>query len=156
MHYHVVFDALRNGSELAICVVIPLLLLVPGIVGWTLTRSLDTNSVRKGRLFLIVSTVSFAISAVAASTGFVEYHEMKKAVATCDYQVSEGIVSDFIPMPPSGHPSESFRVGDVFFRYGAGWDSLVFNAGWNRGYIHNGAQVRITHRGIDILRVEID
>ena len=106
-------------------------------------RSRDTNSVRKGRLFLIVSTVIFAISAVAASTDFVEYHEIK--TATCDYQVAQGIVSDSIPMSPSGHPSESFGVGDVFFRYGAGWDSLVFNAGWNRGYIHNGAQVRITH-----------
>jgi len=156
MHYHVEFDALRNGSELAICVVIPLLLLVPGIVGWTLMRSRDTNLARKGTLFLFASTVSFVITVVVASVGFVEYHQMKKAVATHDYQVTEGVVSNFIPMPSSGHPSESFSVGGISFRYGAGWDSLVFNAAWNRGYIHNGAQVRITHRGIDILRVEVN
>jgi hypothetical protein len=47
---------------------------------------------------------------------------MKKAIATGDYQVIEGIVSDFIPMPISGHPSESFSVGGVPLRYGAGWD----------------------------------
>jgi hypothetical protein len=156
MHYHVVFDALRNGSELAICVVLPVLLLVPGIVGWTLIRSRDKNSARKGALFLFSSAVSFVISVVVASIGFVEYHQMKKAGASGDYQVMEAIVSDFIPMPISGHPSESFSVGGVPFRYGAGWDSLVFNATWDRGYIHNGAQVRITHRGIDILRVEVD
>ena len=157
MHYQVVFDALRNGSELAICVLIPLLFLVPGIVGWTRIRSRDTNSARKGKFLLLASTIGFAASVILASISFVDYRQMKKAIATGDYQVTEGTVSDFVPMPSSGHnPDESFSVGGVFFRYGAGWDSLVFNAAWNRGYIHNGAHVRITYRGTDILRVEVD
>jgi hypothetical protein len=34
-------------------------------------------------------------------------------------------------------------------------DSFVFNSAWNRGYIHDDAQVRITRRGVDIVRVEV-
>lgn len=141
MHYQVVFDPLRNGSELAICVFIPLLFSVPGIVGWPLIRSRDTNSARKGKFFLLASTIGFAVSVIVASISFVDYRQVKKAIATGDYQVTEGIVSEFVPMPSSGHnPGESFSVGGVFFRYGAGWDSLVFNAAWNRGSIHNRAR----------------
>jgi len=155
VNYHVVFDALQTGSQLAICLFIPLLLLVPGAVGWALKRSPDPYSVFKGKVFLFISIASFGISLMVATISFVEYHQMKLALAEGDYQVTEGIVKEFVPMPPRGHPVESFRVGGASFHYGSGWDSIVFNSAWNRGYIHNGAQVRITHRGVDILRVEV-
>ena len=155
MNYHVVFDALQNGSQLAICLFIPLFLLVPGAVGWALKRSPDPHSVLKGKVFLFISIASFGVSLVVATISLVEYHQMKLALAEGDYQVTEGIVKEFVPMPPSGHPVENFRAGGASFHYGSGWDSVVFNSAWNRGYIHNGAQVRITHRGVDILRVEV-
>lgn len=155
MNYHVVFDALQNGSQLAICLLIPLFLLVPVAVGWALKRSHDPHSVLKGKVFLFISIASFGVSLVGATISFVEYHQMKLALAEGDYQVTEGIVKEFVPMPASGHPVESFRVGGASFHYGSGWDSIFFNSAWNRGYIHNDAQVRITHRGVNILRVEV-
>ena len=155
MNYHVVFDALRNGSQLAICLFIPVFLLVPGAVGWALRNSSGPHSVWKEKAFLFISIVSFGISLVVATISFVEYHQMKLVLAEGDYQVTEGIVKDFVPMPSSGHPVESFTVGGAPFHYGSGWNSIVFNSAWNRGYIHNDAQVRITHRGINILRVEV-
>jgi len=155
VNYHVVFDALQTGSQLAICLFIPLFLLVPGAVGWALKRSHDPHSALKGKVFLFISIASFGVSLVVATNSLVEYHKMKLALAEGDYQVTEGIVEEFIPMPPSGHRVESFRVGGASFHYGTGWDSFVFNSAWNRGYIHNDAQIRITHRGINILRVEV-
>lgn len=154
MNYHVAFDALQTGSQLAICLFIPLLLLVPGTVGWALQRSSDPHSVLKGKIFLFISIASFGVSLVVATISSVEYHQMKLALAEGDYQVTKGIVKEFVPIPPGGPPVESFRVG-ASFHYGRGWDSIVFNSAWNRRYIHNDAQVRITHRGVSILRIEV-
>jgi len=155
VNYHIVFDALQNGSQLAICLFIPLFVLVPGVVGWTLKRSRDLRCELKGNIFLYISIASFGTALVVASISFAEYQQMGLALARGDYQVTEGIVTDFVPMPPSGHPVESFSVGRSSFHYGTGWDSIFFSAEWNRGYIRNDAQVRITHRGVKILRVEV-
>jgi hypothetical protein len=84
-----------------------------------------------------------------------EYHSAEKALLKHDYSVAEGIVTDFIPMPPGGHATESFRVGGARFAYGSGWGSTVFNSEWNTCFIHNGVQARITYRGSDILKVEV-
>lgn len=155
MNYHIVFDALQNGSQLAICLFIPLFVLVPGVVGWALKRSRDPRCGLKGNIFLCLSIASFGTALVAAAISFAEYQQMKLALAHGDYQVAEGIVTEFVPMPSKGYPVESFSVGGSVFSYGTGWDSIVFNSGWNRGYIHNDVQVRIIHRGIRILRVEV-
>ena len=155
LNYHIAFDALHNGSQLAVCLFIPLLALVPGVVGWALKRSHDPLCELKGNIFLYISIVSFGISVIGATISFAQYRQMKLALSSGDYQVTEGIVTDFVPMPPSGRPVESFRVGGSSFHYGSGWDSISFNSGWNHGYIHNDAQVRITHKGIKILRVEV-
>jgi hypothetical protein len=32
---------------------------------------------------------------------------------------------------------------------------MVFNSEWNRGYIHEGAQLRISYKNGDILRIEV-
>jgi hypothetical protein len=155
VNYHVVFDALQTGSQPAMCLFISLILLVPGTVGWALQRSPDPHSVLKGKIFLLISIASFGVSLVVATISSVEYHQMKLALAEGDYQVTEGIVKEFVPIPPGGPPVESFRVGGASFHYGSGWDSIVFNSAWNRRYIHNDVQVRITHQGVSILRVEI-
>jgi hypothetical protein len=156
VNYHVVFDVLQNGSQLAICLFIPLFLFIPGAVGCALKRSPGPDSLLKEKVFLFISIASFGVSLVAAMISFFEYHQMKLALAEGDYQVTEGIVTEFVPMPPNGRPIESFSVGGASFHYGSGWDSIGFNSAWNRGYIHNDVQVRITHRGVDILRVEVN
>ena len=155
MNYHVVFDVSQNSSQLAIWAIIPVFALLPGLIGWALKGSSDPKGAFKGKFFLVISGCGFAFSLVLLTGRYAEFHQAKKALQTRNYQVAEGTVVDFVPMPPGGHSIERFKVGQTSFQYGSGWGSIVFNSEWNHGYIHNGAAVRITHTGEDILRVEV-
>jgi hypothetical protein len=84
-----------------------------------------------------------------------EYRSARKAFEIHSYSVSEGVVTDFIPMPPGGHSTESFKVNGVRFEYGSGWGSTMFNSEWNKGFIHNGVEARITYVAKDIIKVEV-
>jgi hypothetical protein len=85
----------------------------------------------------------------------IEYRRGQKQLDDGNYRVVEGMVRDFIPMPPGGHSIESFKVGETPFHYGSGWGSIRFNSEFNRGYIRDGATVRITYNDGGILRVEV-
>jgi hypothetical protein len=155
VNYHVVFDVSQNGSQLAIWFLIPLFALLPGLIGWALKNSGDPQSAFKGRFFILISGCGFAFSLVLLAGHWSNYHHAKKTLETRGYEIAEGAVRDFVPMPPGGHSIESFKVGDASFQYGSGWGSTIFNSEWNHGYIHNGAQVRITYSDGNILRVEV-
>ena len=155
MNYQVAFDVSQNSSQLAIWFFIPLFTLLPALVGWAVKDSDDPRLALKGKIFILVSGCGFALSLVMLVGNYAEYSRAKKALETGSYQIAEGTVSDFVPMPRGGHSIESFKVGDASFQYGSGWGSILFNSEWNSGYIHNGAQVRISYRDGNILRVEI-
>jgi len=155
MNYHVVFDASRNGSELAIFALAPIGVLLAASIGWALKGSNDPKEAIKGRMFLLLSAVGLVLSLVLLLGHYSEYYRAKKALQTGDYQVIEGTVKNFIPMPPGGHSTESFDIDKTSFRYGSGRGSIVFNSEWNHGYIHNGVQVRIVYKDEDILRIEV-
>ena len=106
----------------------------------------------KSRLFSVA--VIFAAAGFFASM-YLEYRHIQKAFTEHSYSVSEGVVSDFIPMPPKGHGTESFVVNGVHFEYGSGWGSTTFNSEWNKGFIHNGVEARITYVGTEIIKVEV-
>ncbi len=154
MGYQVVFDASRNGSQLAIYLLFPFFALIPGIAGWALKDSTDPKESAKGKLFLLVSAVGFCFSLLFLAGNSSEYFRAKRALETGDYAVVEGTVRNFVPMPPGGHSTESFDIGRASFRYGSGWGSIVFNSEWNRGYLHDGAQLRIAYKNGDILRID--
>ena len=68
----------------------------------------------------------------------------------------EGVVTDFQPMPSSGHGQESFTVSGVHFTY----SDFVVTSGFHRtnyrgGPVRDGLHVRIHYRGQDIARLEI-
>ena len=68
----------------------------------------------------------------------------------------EGTVSQFIPMPYTGHAMESFVVHGVRFAY----SDYVITAGFNNtsshgGPIREGLPVRIWYRGNEILRLDV-
>ena len=155
MNYHVVFDASRNSSELAIFALAPLGVLLAALIGWALKGSSDPKEALKGKMFLLFSAVGFVFSLVLLFGHYSEYYRAKKALRTRDYQVIEGTVENFVPMPPGGHSTESFDIDKTSFRYGSGRGSIVFNSEWNHGYIHNGVQVRIAYKDEDILRIEV-
>jgi hypothetical protein len=155
MNYHVVFDASRNSSELAIFALAPVGVLLAALIGWALKGSSDPKEALKGKMFLLFSAVGFVFSLVLLFGHYSEYYRAKKALRTRDYQVIEGTVENFVPMPPGGHSTESFDIDKTSFRYGSGRGSIVFNSEWNHGYIHNGVQVRIAYKDEDILRIEV-
>jgi hypothetical protein len=154
MGYQVVFDASRNGSQLAIYLLIPVFALIPGMIGWALKDSADPKESLKGKFFLLISAVGFCFSLVFLAGNSNEYFKAKRALETGDYAVVEGTVRNFVPMPRGGHSTESFDIGQVSFRYGSGWGSIVFNSEWNRGFIHDGVRLRIAYQNGDILRIE--
>lgn len=76
---------------------------------------------------------------------------------TGDFEIVEGPVANFKPMPYTGHSLEVFTVNNVTFRYS---DYDISQGGFNNtashgGPIHEGLHVRIAHRQGRILRLEI-
>ena len=155
MGYRTVFDVAQNGVQWW-----PLFGLTFGalfaVIGLALRTSGDKDSPVKATLLQLIGAVCILFALAFFASTFNEYRNARKAFATHNYSISEGVVSDFVPMPPGGHSIESFAVNGVHFEYGSGWGSTTFNSEWNRGFIHDGVQARITYVGKDIIRVEIE
>ena len=54
--------------------------------------------------------------------------------ANGQYEIVEGYVHNFIPMPPEGHSHEMFDIGDIHFEYS---DNLV-SVGYNKAKTNGG------------------
>jgi hypothetical protein len=83
--------------------------------------------------------------------------ELAAAYRAGKCEVIEGVVTQFHPMPATGHDVESFVVAGKHFRY----SDYIHRAGFNQtsshgGPIHEGARVRIEYLGEDIAKLEID
>jgi len=155
MGYRTVFDVTQVGFQWWI----PLLIFIFGglfsVIGWAVRTSGEESYVAKGILFQVVGAVGLLAALGFLGSTYSEYHNAQQALANHNYSVSEGVVSDFVPMPPGGHATESFLVEGARFAYGGGWGSTIFNSEWNKGLIHNGVQARITHVGKDIIKIEV-
>ena len=155
MGYHTIFDVGQLGFQWWI----PLLIFIFGAlfvgIGWAIRTSDDRESFLKGLLFQIVGVGGIFFSIVFLASMYGEYRQAQKAFATHSYSVAEGMVTDFIPMPPGGHSTESFVVNGTRFEYGGGWGSTMFNSEWNKGFIHNSVEARISYVGKDIIKVEV-
>ena len=78
------------------------------------------------------------------------------AMDSKDALVAEGVVTDFEPMPATGHAMESFCVSGKCFKY----SDYVITAGFNNtishgGPIREGLPVRVTYIGNTILKLEV-
>jgi len=89
-------------------------------------------------------------------TTFQEYETVKAVFGAGRYSVAEGPVTNFVPMPYTGHAEESFTVNGHRFSY----SDYVVTQGFNNtashgGPIREGLYVRITYYGNLILRLEV-
>ena len=125
------------------------------VIGSAVRTSGDRDSFTKGTLFQIFGALGTLGALVFFASMYGEYRNAQKASTTHSSSVVEGVVTDFIPMPPGGHSTERFLVNGVHFEYGSGWGSTTFNSDWNKGFIHNGVEARITYVGKDIIKVEV-
>src|SRR5712692_4529954 len=124
MGYRTVFDVARDGFQWW-----PLFGLIVGalfaVIGSALRISGDKDSAVKASLFQLIGTVFIVFALAFFASTYNEYHNARKAFATHNYSISEGVVSDFVPMPPGGHSTESFVVNGARFEYGSGWGSTT-------------------------------
>lgn len=157
--YEVVFDLAEEGYRqwplgafgvLFIAVGVALLVIGPRLArGWM--------SARFYRVFSLYF-LGFAVVWTAAAFGatYREYRRLSAALETGQFEVVEGPVREFVPMPLAGHAMESFVVDGRRFEY----SDYVVTAGFNNtashgGPIAEGLQVRVSHvRGV-IVRLEI-
>lgn len=94
--------------------------------------------------------------AITFAATFSEYWELRRALRSGQFEVVEGKVVDFVPMPADGHVMERFTVNGHRFEY----SDAVPTAGFNNtqshgGPIREGLIVRIAEVRGKIARLEI-
>jgi hypothetical protein len=115
---------------------------------------LPPKSVTRGAWFFLVLPVLW--TAGAAATMARDYFRFKGALVHNEAQTLEGRVTNFRPMPWSGHPMESFSVCGVTFSYSDFIETGAFNnARSHGGPIREGLWVRVSHVGNNIVRLEL-
>ena len=166
MQYELVFDAAEAGYRHGWLLCIPLVLAIAGTGLLVLQRTCpevyynlpwSPNNVLFKQVFPWVYT-SFAMMAgisVLTST-YGEYRRLRDALHSGRYEVVEGTVTGFVPMPWAGHAMESFCVGGRRYEY----SDYEVSAGFNQtrshgGPLDNGVRVRIADVDGVIARLEI-
>lgn len=109
-------------------------------------------------LTMFVCAIFLVLAVYVSSAPGVQdmYARAKNTYVQGQYSTVEGIVTNFHPMPYSGHQDESFSVNGVQFSYS---DFVLVpcfnNAASHGGPIHEGLRVRIAYSGNCILKLEI-
>ncbi len=161
MTYHTVFEASNTGMSLWVYVLAiaggVLLLGVAAVLEWW-SRRLGQTGIALLPLVLIFGLVglgAIGIPATILSAQYSEQQQARQALKNGGCSIVEGVVTDFVPMPPGGHSTESFTMSGRHFRYPGGWGSVPFNSEYNHGYIHNGVHARLCFVDDKIYRVEV-
>ena len=156
MEYKVVYDILKDSADAAEA---NSLLWRPLIIG--IFIGIVIALIKRTR-FAYVFVVLWAL--IWLAIGYPGIQHVIKEDATCkawarsgQFIVLEGRVSDFKPMPYTGHGVESFRVNGASFTY-SDYDKSKCgfrNTASHGGPIHEGLQVRISARDGRILKLEV-
>jgi hypothetical protein len=165
-HFVKVFDVLDAGYRNWFFPAFGLIFVVwgTGILAFpNLTRAVGTpflNVSSKPRAISRYGFVTFALlwTAVALYATLSEHLRHRRMLLEDGCRIVEGPVQHFIPMPHSGHATESFSVAGVPFRY----SDFTVTDGFNNtashgGPVSAGSYVRICYDPTDnaILRLEI-
>ena len=158
MTYDVVFDASR-GHGIAWTFLAPgILFILLGVAVLTkkivLPTQMSPQSVARGAKFFLGFAVLWTTLAAGAMAR--DYFRLKSVLVGNQAEILEGRVTNFRPMPWSGHPMESFSVCGVTFSYSDFIETGSFNnATSHGGPIREGLWVRISLVGNSIARLEI-
>ena len=140
-------------------------LILPGIILFGITSAVVAIIQRRGRLSkssivltAVVCAVFLLLAAYAYSAPGVQdmYARARAAYVQGQYSTVEGTVTNFHPMPYSGHQNETFSVDGMQFSYS---DYVLIpcfnNTSSHGGPIHEGLRVRIAYSGNCILKLEV-
>jgi hypothetical protein len=152
MDYRTVFDVTVAGFKSRSFPATGLIFIAIGIVLVAIRGKL-TNKRWFPFIFL---TFAIVWTATTGFSTFSEYRTLREAAEGGKVLVVEGKVSDFVPMPRSGHAMESFCVSGVCFAY----SDYVVTSGFNNtsshgGPISEGLPVRVTYVGETIVKLEV-
>lgn len=159
MDYQVVFDITSAGYKSWSFDALGIICIVIGGCGVAINRKLlrgERNSPGTGKLPAFIVLGFAAVWTLFSFDSYRDYRSLVAAVETGAARVAEGGVSNFTPMPVTGHAMEKFCVGDACFEYS---DFVVTN-GFNNtsshgGPIRDGRPVRITYVGNSIVKLEV-
>jgi len=118
---------------------------------WWSTRP---RASKRFAVYILGFSLFWTITAVYST--YAQYAAIKKAEANGTAQIVEGVVTQFRPMPATGHALERFCVQTTCFSY----SDYVITAGFNNtrshgGPIREGLPVRVTYVGAAIVKLEI-
>ena len=157
MHYELVFDAVRDGTPplwSAWVVAVPCVGL--GLLWW----ESHARRVREPGSWQVVAWLLVVVGSLATVQVFdicwLGYLRLAHSLEVGGFDVVEGVVSDFEPLPASGHGRERFRVGAHHYSY----SDYEVAAGFHHtqplgGPIRGGLHVRIRDVNGQIARLEI-
>ncbi len=151
MPYSTAYVVTRQGLDLRL-LVIPVVLVLAAMCAARFSK--DTRVQAAG--WLIVALGSFlGVLLLVAFVG--DYLEHSWDYHRGHYEVVEGTVSNFHPMPYQGHDEESFSVSGVGFSYSDYiGDSSCFNrTASHGGPIREGLRVRVAYVDDCILRLDV-
>jgi len=157
--YHTVFTVLQQSVPWQARFILPGIILF-GIIG-----AVIAIIQRRGRLsksFIVLTAVVCAVFLLLASYTYNApgvqdmYARAKDAYIQGQYSTVEGTVTNFHPMPYSGHQEETFSVNGMQFSYS---DYVLIpcfnNTSSHGGPIREGLRVRIAYSGNCILKLEV-
>jgi hypothetical protein len=160
MTYVAVFDIADEGYKSLSFPAFGLILVALGIILVLLRRHIPRWSERGtvARLIFPYGFLCLAIlwTLVTFVNTYGDYRAASSARQDNSFRVVEGVVTEFKPMPATGHAMESFCVSGVCFYY----SDYVVTAGFNQtsshgGPIRDGLPVRVTYIGNTIVKLEV-
>lgn len=158
MEYQVVFE-IASGGLGSLSFALPGLLFVG--IGYLLIKNRERLSKNRPKWFVTAFSwffFSFAVLwTLIAGLGIgVQQYQLRKSYAQGNFNIVEGAVENFDPMPYEGHKSETFTVDGVKFSYSDYQVTPGFNnATSHGGPIQEGLPVRISYIGNTIVKLEV-
>jgi hypothetical protein len=157
--YYTVFTVLQQSVPWQERFILPGIILF-GIIGVVIAIIQRWGRLSKSFIVLtaVVCAVFLLLAAYAYSSPGVQdmYARAKDAYVQGQYSMVEGTVTNFHPMPYSGHQNETFFVNGMQFSYS---DYVLVpcfnNTSSHGGPIHEGLRVRIAYSGNCILKLEV-
>ena len=158
MDYEVAFEISQSLLGSSSESLIGFLFIAIGVIIYKKPKLFQDNWSEKASKTFVKIWLGFSIFWTVFAFGgtFISHNYSRYIYNNDKYNVIEGIVENFDPMPWSGHKMESFTVHGVKFEYSDYRNTPGFNNATSKGGpIREGLPVKISYTGNTILKLEI-
>jgi hypothetical protein len=158
MDYRVVYDVTRTAPDLWFSAIGVVFILAGAVMVYGVRRETTPRTKPSMMRWFPYVFLGFGLFWTTSVTSLIigDWLASKRAMREGRTIVVEGVVADFVPMPPGGHASETFTVGERAYEYGGSATSGRYATPMvHGGLIREGQHVRIHDHHGAILRLEI-